>query len=629
MSVGDGRIRTVLVGSREDQRAVVADELCSICDDHEVTLASSLTPDSVDGADSVVVVTDRVGETVRSAVIEVREAHPRIPIILFVSEWSSEIAQEAVSDGATDCVDSTAQDALGVLSWRVTYAVTQRRNSTDIGDGDRLHGASLLFERARDCIVLTEFINEEPIVREVNHAFAETFGCDPEEAAGRNLNDLIVPDEETEGARKLDRETLNEPWVEEEVRRRTVDGDDRDFLFRGFQTTAPNGRIEGYAVYTDVTERANYERTIEALHVVSRRLMEARTVDEAVTVTRETMTDVLGRSRSALFLRDRDDGPLLPAFSVVEGDATGTPSPLEPGQGVAGEAFSTGRTIVLDGDDERIDELSRQLGSLSGYCAVPIGDHGVLAMGTTDEAFSEHDVDALQILAAAVEGAFDRIERERQLKRRNEQLDRFASVVTHDLRNPLWVAQNWLNVVREDTGHEALDDLAAALDRMQRMVERTLSLARLGRHLGETEPVPIDEIVEECWRMIDSTDAELVVEGTATIVADRDRLRQLLENLLGNAVAHGGRAVTVRVGVLDDDRGFYVADDGPGIAPRTRENVFEAGFSTDEDGLGLGLVLVEEIVDAHGWTITVTESDGGGARFEIDGVESIAGSSHS
>jgi len=77
--------------------------------------------------------------------------------------------------------------------------------------------------------------------------------------------------------------------------------------------------------------------------------------------------------------------------------------------------------------------------------------------------------------------------------------------------------------------------------------------------------------------------------------------------------------VTVTVGSLED--GFYVADDGPGIPEADREKVFESGYSTDGDGTGLGLAIVRRIAQAHGWDVTLTTSESGGARFEFHGVE--------
>jgi signal transduction histidine kinase len=97
------------------------------------------------------------------------------------------------------------------------------------------------------------------------------------------------------------------------------------------------------------------------------------------------------------------------------------------------------------------------------------------------------------------------------------------------------------------------------------------------------------------------------------VEADPERLRELLENLLGNAVDHGGRSV--RVGATDE--GFYVADDGPGVPPEEREQVFERSYTGDDGNTGLGLTIVRRIAEAHGWTVRVVESEDGGARFEL------------
>nr|WP_079991684.1 ATP-binding protein [Halobaculum gomorrense] len=76
------------------------------------------------------------------------------------------------------------------------------------------------------------------------------------------------------------------------------------------------------------------------------------------------------------------------------------------------------------------------------------------------------------------------------------------------------------------------------------------------------------------------------------------------------------------VGVLDD--GFYIEDDGPGIPENKREDVFDAGYSTAEDGAGFGLSIVKHVAEAHGWEIQVTDGSEGGARFEITGIEFAA-----
>jgi PAS domain S-box-containing protein len=209
---------------------------------------------------------------------------------------------------------------------------------------------------------------------------------------------------------------------------------------------------------------------------------------------------------------------------------------------------------------------------------------------------------------------------ERDLQRQNEQLERFASIVSHDLRNPLNVAQGRLELAQEECDSEHLDDVEDALERSQTLIDDLLTLAREGNRVDDIEAVDIGTLMQNCWHNVETGKATISADIERTIRADQSRLQQLLENLYRNAIEHGGDGVTVTVGTLSD--GFYIEDDGPGIPADEREDVFDAGYSTTEGGTGFGLSIVQEIADAHGWKIRVTDGSDGGARFEITGVES-------
>jgi len=210
-------------------------------------------------------------------------------------------------------------------------------------------------------------------------------------------------------------------------------------------------------------------------------------------------------------------------------------------------------------------------------------------------------------------------ETEQSLQWQNERLDAFASVVSHDLRNPIGVAQGNLELLREEHDPEAVDRIGRALDRMDTIVEDTLTLAKQGEAVGAVVQVDVGNVATECWGTVATGSLALEVEEGITVSADASRLRNLFENLFRNAVEHAGPDATVRVGALED--GFYVADDGPGIPDGERSSAFEPGFTTEEGGTGFGLAIVKGIVDAHGWTVAATESESGGARFEITGVD--------
>ena len=211
-----------------------------------------------------------------------------------------------------------------------------------------------------------------------------------------------------------------------------------------------------------------------------------------------------------------------------------------------------------------------------------------------------------------------------QLERRNSQLEAFASVVSHDLRNPLNVAIGSIGMAKKrEDNRTQLESAEAALERMEQLIEDVLTLARQGKDVDEFERVELEETVQLAWGTIDQRQARLEYGDLSAITADGERLRRLFENLFRNAIEHGGDDVDIIVGMLDGN-GFYVADDGPGIPDTKREEIFGAGYTTGEEGTGLGLAIVRSIVEAHGWDISAAKSAGGGARFEIRGVQTLA-----
>jgi PAS domain S-box-containing protein len=353
--------------------------------------------------------------------------------------------------------------------------------------------------------------------------------------------------------------------------------------------------------------------------------------------------------------------------------------------------------------------------------ASPLGTDGDARPDDDPTGEGAGDVDTSGPLGGAVRGGgwlflvrdvSAREERERALRRRNEQLDRFATVVSHDLRNPLGIAQGHVEIARDTGDVSRLEPVVDAHDRMETIIEEVLTIAREGADVTDTEPVRLGAVAGAAWRSVDAGAASYRVVDDATVVADRPKLVRILENLFRNAVEHGstspasharqdavehgstspgsqahqdavehgstspasharqdaaedgdardspdtageaGKATTEadRVGGADASRasgpagdetptpsadvtdgltvtlgttpeGFYVADDGVGVPPEDRERVFESGYSTNDEGIGTGLAVVQDLASAHGWTVSVTESAAGGARFEFGGVE--------
>ncbi len=381
-------------------------------------------------------------------------------------------------------------------------------------------------------------------------------------------------------------------------------------------------------VFRDITRRKKREDALERLHTATRDLMTATSTETVASIASETASQILDLPVNGVHLYDPTRDALVPvAWSdPLETMFDGAPPAIQRGDGLAWEAFEGGESEIYPDLREADDVLSAETEFLSEL-HLPLGEHGVMLISSTTASDFEATDEALaQVLADNVEAALDRVERERELETQNEKLEEFARVVSHDLRNPLNVASGRLDLLRAESESPHLDPIVDALDRMERIVGDVLWLAREGRDLGSTEFVELRSVLESSWTMAADgrRESELVVaddggDGHWAVRADYERLCQLFENLFRNALDHGNDAVTVTVGELET--GFFVEDDGPGIPADERERVFESGYTTSREGTGFGLSIVEQVVDAHGWDVRLTEGVDGGARFEITGVE--------
>jgi Signal transduction histidine kinase len=304
-------------------------------------------------------------------------------------------------------------------------------------------------------------------------------------------------------------------------------------------------------------------------------------------------------------------------------------TPLDAEDNLAARVCRTGEPSVVTDLTQR--DVTPADTAFRSVLTVPLGEHGVFqAASRTVDTFDDSDLELTELLAAHAREALSRLEREQELRERTRELRRekersevFASAVSHDLRNPLNVATGHLQLARRDRDDDHLATVADALDRMEAITEDVLTIAREGATVESLEPVALASLADDCWGNIDTADATLQVRlpDGLVIAADPRRLQHIVENLFRNALDHAGPQPTIELGVLSDGEGFYVADDGPGIDPESREEVFQPGYSTATDGTGFGLAIVDEMAGAHGWTLSVAESADGGARFEFTGVD--------
>jgi signal transduction histidine kinase len=254
-------------------------------------------------------------------------------------------------------------------------------------------------------------------------------------------------------------------------------------------------------------------------------------------------------------------------------------------------------------------------------------------------------------LTAAALDVTEQKRHERQRREQNERLDRLTEVLSHDLRGPLSVATGRLRLFGMDSNPEHLDAVRRAHERMSTLIDDVLTAPDSHEAADETATVSLARAAQEAWDHVETADAALCVDVDAdhTVEANESKLHQLFENLFRNSVEHGSTdsrpetgdsvehgapdaardtGVTVRVGPLADPDGFFVEDDGRGfsLAPAAGD-VFDDGYSTSEEGTGLGLGIVRDVAMAHGWTVRAVDAAGDGARFEFrfdaDPVDSV------
>jgi PAS domain S-box-containing protein len=541
----------------------------------------------------------------------VREDHADLPFILFTGKGSEEVASEAISAGATDYLQKEGgTDQYTILANRVLNYVetaakeTQRKRQLNAIEAAR-EGISILDENG-------EFIY-------VNQAYADLYGYDADELIGEHWS-VLYPDDDVRHAREEVLGTVAEEgsW---DGKTTGVRADGSTFVEDHTVAETENGEL--VCTVRDVTERQERERALAALHGAATDLEAAANEREVYDVLLEAAEEILQFDLVAVDVER--DGALVQEAWTLDLDTEGywEETPLEDDT-MATRAFKRQETVVAD--DLQEYEIAPADPEYRSALTVPIAEHGTFqAVSRRPGEFDDADRELTELLVGHAREALESLERERELRertealeRQNDRLEEFATIVSHDLRAPLNVAEGRLELLRAECDSEHIADIDAALDRMDTLISDTLTLARQGQLVTDTDEVSVESVASTCWGRMTEVAASFDVADDVVVDADPKRLQQVFENLFRNAVEHAGEGVTVTVGATET--GFYVADDGPGIPEEDRGDVFNRGYTTSEDGTGFGLAIVREIADAHGWSVSVAESEAGGTRVNINGA---------
>ena len=514
----------------------------------------------------------------------VRDTYSSVPFVLFTGKGSETVASDAFSAGATDYVQKSGGISVyTVLAKTIENAVEKRQ-------ARRKHKRHLkAIENAEDGIAI---LNENSEFIFANDRYVEMHGYDRSELIGEPW-DTVHPETDRLALRETVLPAAREQghWHGQTTGLRADGG---TFPRETSITTTETGEL--ICVTQNLSERHRREQELTRYqNIVDAIADPVYTLDNEgrFIFVNEAMVEKLGYTRDEL----------LGAHAS---------------KAVTEESLERANELIADliqNKDKKKATVELEKTPADG--STFIGENHIALLETPDG-----DIEGT---AGVVRDITERKQYEKELARQrsvleaqNERLEEFASLVSHDLRNPLHLAQAHLELATEESNSEHHERISKALDRMDNLITDLLDLARQGGDVDETESVELDNILRTCWRSIQADGASLVDDTDKPVQADPTLLRQLLKNLLQNAIEHAGDEPTITVGTLPD--GFFIEDDGQGIPTSERDQVFDAGYSGN-DGAGLGLHIVKQVVEAHTWEIDVTEGSAGGARFEVTSVE--------
>ena len=528
----------------------------------------------------------------------------------------------ALTEADSDVFLPEEKELLTTILQLVTAYLDRRHVLSDLQEADRR--LNLILKNTTAVMYLKDTEGRYVFV---NAEYERLFDVDTEDLVGQYDEDIHPPEvAETVEANDLRVLETGEPLeVEEQI---TVDGDDRTYLSLKVPVLDTAGEAEGvFGVSTEITERKKREQQLEGLNRAIPRLLSAETVEEVAERGVIAAREILDLQANAIHLYDAESETLAPVvYSDEVRELIGEPPTFREGESIAWRVFEDGTATAID-DVQSDSDIYNPESPIRSELHLPLGEYGILMAGSpTPSNFDTQDVTVGEILASHITTALSQVtteqtlrERESELEAQNERLEQFASMVSHDLRNPLSVATGNLELYRETEDKSHLETVETSLTRIQDLVTDLTTLARHDTPVETHELVSVHEIARDAWKLTETRSATLSTEP-CTVTGDPSQFMALFENLFRNAVGHGGEDVTVRVGPLE--HGFYVEDTGEGIPPDERDSVFEHGYTTEYSGSGVGLTIVSRIAQAHNWDITLTDSSEGGARFEFRSTDS-------
>lgn len=497
-------------------------------------------------------------------------------------------------DGVVRPVEESSGDIVSLIF--AAHDITERKKRASEMERER-HRYETLFEMLPVPVMHGEVVDGEPVVRNVNPEFEQVFGYGADDAAGESLGDLIAPEEGEAEVAQLNQTVFTDGEVQTEVQRVTDDGT-RSFQLNA-QVSEPTGdRAQWYAVYTDVTDRKRREERLQIFeHVIeaSPTAIAIATLDSELTSVNPAFLDMWAYER---------------------------------------EEEVVGRSVTEFWEDQteaaRVAATVEREGAWSGEL------QGVRQDGTTFDAHCiaslvTDDTGAAVALMSLFEDITERKEYRKRLRRQRDNLEFLNEVVRHDIRNDLQVVTANSELLADDIDS---DDQLAQVDRIRESADHAVELTKTARKIAEamldTEThlhrVQLRDVLEAECEIVraEYPNAVVKVDGDVPDVTVQagENLDSVFRNLLRNGIQHNdSERPEVTVSIRGDEAGVQIriADNGPGVPDSQKDEIFGKGEKgLQSSGTGIGLYLVNTLVERYGGDVWVEDNEPRGAAFVVE-----------
>ena len=368
--------------------------------------------------------------------------------------------------------------------------------------------------------------------------------------------------------------------------------------------------------------RAQRTQSLEAVQAITQEAVTAEAKPAMVDAVLEQLPTALNFPITGLWEYDQIDDRLTPLGMTEQAfDLLRSPPAFERGDGIAWDAFERGETELV-GDVAARPDAYNENSAVRSEVIAPIGEFGILMAGTVrPQNLTDADRSIADTLTSNLETAIQLVDSREELQLLEAVFDR---VLRHNLRNDLTVIKGYANAIAEDC--ETATYAADIIEHCENL-ERTAANARTMREVVQTreqrQQVDIDTVVADAVEMAPdppaAVDISVDIETAATVLAHPKlpvAITQLIENALEHAVDDDGE-LRVTATEAGDDVVIEVSDDGPGI-PGTELTVIDGHDESElEHGSGVGLWLVDRIVDYSDGQLTFDNSDGTTARITL------------